>query len=171
MYILFIVRMKNQLPTQEYLLQILEYRDGQLFWKRSKGNYKIGDIAGCLSDRYYILNIDKIKYYQHNVIWKMLTGKDPEYQIDHINHTKTDNRIENLRDVNQLENSKNRSKNKNNTSGHANIRIANDNRLKKFMVIFKNEKYSKGFLTLEEAIQHRNEKYIEFNFHQNHGLT
>lgn len=163
---------KKELPSKEYLLSLFEYLDGKLYWKNkpsTKVSVNIGDEAGSLNKAgYYIIGIDSISYRTHRIIWKMFTGKDP-FEIDHINHDKTDNRIENLREVSHKENGKNQSKQKNNTSGYCNIRIRKDNVKKKYQVIFRNANYSKSFLTLEEAIQNRNEKYIEFGFHENHG--
>lgn len=164
----------KSLPSQDYLNSILEYRNGFLYWKIYRASKKIkpGDKAGCINNKgYYQLSLDNKTYRQHNIIWKMFTGNDPKEQIDHINHDKTDNRIENLREVSNEENMKNMSKHKNNTSGYSNIIIRNDNRKKKYVVsIGKNKCYKKSFLTLEEAIQHRDEKYIELNYHPNHGL-
>ena len=44
----------------------------------------------------------------HRVIWLMVHGKWPEGEIDHINGVRTDNRLENLRDVSHTLNSRNR---------------------------------------------------------------
>lgn len=164
---------KLKLPDLNYLNSIFNVVNGELFWKITRNNnqYKIsiGDKVEILDpvSGYYRVCLNSKRYQAQNIVWKMLTGNDPIYEIDHINHIKTDNRIENLRDTN--ENHKNRSKNKNNTSGHSNIFISKKN-IKKYSVIFRGENYKKSFLTLEEAIQHRNEKYIEFGFHENHGL-
>lgn len=164
---------KIQLPDLNYLNSIFNIIDGELFWKISRNNnqFKVspGDRVEILDpvSGYYRVCLDGKRYQAQNIVWKMLTGNDPIYEIDHKNHIKTDNKLENLRDTNK--NTKNRSKNKNNTSGYANISISKKN-IKKFSVIFRGENYTKSFETLEEAIQHRNEKYIEFGFHENHGL-
>lgn len=163
---------RKELPTQEYLNSIFEYKDdGKLYWKiKTNNRIRIGSIAGTLNKNGYLLvQINKIMYYAHRLIWKMFYGTDPKEQIDHINHDRIDNRIENLREVSAKSNGKNSSKSKSNTSGHTNIYINSDKYKKKFMVCFRIQKYNKSFLTLEEAIQHRDEKYIEFGFHENHG--
>lgn len=43
----------------------------------------------------------------HRLIWLHQKGEWPKYQIDHINGKRTDNRIENLRDVSQSVNQQN----------------------------------------------------------------
>lgn len=52
--------------------------------------------------------ISKRKYLAHRVAWGLFYGRWPEFQIDHINHQKSDNRIVNLRDCTASENMKNR---------------------------------------------------------------
>jgi len=39
------------------------------------------------------------QYKEHRLVWKMHYGVDPQMELDHINENKTDNRIENLREV------------------------------------------------------------------------
>ena len=45
--------------------------------------------------------------YLHHIAWALVYGRFPR-QIDHLNGDKTDNRLENLREVNQSENDENR---------------------------------------------------------------
>ena len=165
--------MKKKLPTKEYLDSILKYIDGKLFWKKSLGNQvKIGDIAGSKTiNDYRVIIIDNITYAEHRIIWKMLNGVDPNGQIDHINHIRDDNKIENLRDVPKTINMQNISKQKNNSSGYSNIFIWQDGREKKYSVQIRsvNGKYTKGFSSLDEAIQNRDEMYNKLGFHENHG--
>lgn len=158
-----------ELPSQEYLNSILEYKDGELFWKISKGSVKKGEKCVYIGNvGYKLIRISNIKYTQHRIIWKMIKGFDPIGIIDHINQEKTDNRIENLRDVTSNENQKNRKLNKNNASGYNNILI-DKNRNKKYIVQIKTYKTRKSFKNLQDAISFRNEKYLEFGFHENHG--
>lgn len=54
------------------------------------------------------------KEYAQRIIWIMNNGTIPKgYQIDHINHIKTDNRLLNLRLVPSVVNCRNRPRNKN----------------------------------------------------------
>jgi hypothetical protein len=41
----------------------------------------------------------------HRVVWKLITGNDPQGVVDHINGIRDDNRPDNLRDVTPAENS------------------------------------------------------------------
>lgn len=164
---------KKELPSKEYLLSLFEYRDGKLFWKQKTSKYsniRVGYEVGYLDKNGYIIVVINSKHYKlHRIIWKMFYDTDPMEQLDHIDHDKSNNKIENLREVSQKENSKNQTKNKDNTSGYSNIYIRKDNVKKKYKVQFVSEKHTKCFLTLEEAINHRDEKYTEFGFHENHG--
>ena len=150
--------------TQSYLISILLYNNGKLYWKKNN------KLAGYLNKKsgYFSIKINQKIYRLHNIIWKMLTGNNPVGEIDHIEKaTPMDNRIENLRDVTHKENCKNRCKRKN-KSGYSNITILTKG-IKRFVVQFRSDNYQKAFLTLEEAIQNRDEKYIEFGYHENHG--
>lgn len=53
----------------------------------------------------------------HRLAWFIVYGKEPDFEIDHINQNKTDNRIENLRDVPRFLNCRNKPKSKANSSG------------------------------------------------------
>jgi hypothetical protein len=53
----------------------------------------------------------------HRVAWAIYYGKWPEKQIDHINHIKSDNRINNLRQADHSQNGCNRGLQSNNRSG------------------------------------------------------
>lgn len=144
---------------------------GDMFWKENRNSQvRKGMKAGSLSkDGYLVVGIDKKVYQLHRVAWLLKTGKWPEGQIDHINHIRIDNRFKNYREVPQEENQKNKSKFKNNTSGHTGI--------------YKNRKgrwiariYSKGkhinlgtFDSIEEAKAAREYAQNNLNFHVNHG--
>lgn len=94
----------------------------KLFYDKDSGIFtwiKTGKIAGSVQSRgYVIIGLHGSQYLSHRLAWAMVYGKFPVQQIDHINQVKTDNRIENLRDVSQSENLLNQSvPTSNNTSG------------------------------------------------------
>lgn len=82
---------------------------------------RVGKKAGCPNDAGYVKILIDGKYYSgHRVAWLIMTGevvKYPEFEIDHINGDRGDNRFSNLRKVTKSENQRNGSKRVNNTSG------------------------------------------------------
>lgn len=65
----------------------------------------------------YAITTNRQKLYMHRMLMKFPKGKI----IDHINHDRLDNRKENLRICSIKENLRNRTKNKNNTSGYKGV--------------------------------------------------
>lgn len=91
--------------------------DNVLYWGQSVGTTRkrskayLDKPAGCLSKRGYIqVKKGRDKFMAHRILWALHFGKWPSAGIDHINGDKTDNRIENLRDTTQFDNSKNAAK-------------------------------------------------------------
>lgn len=93
----------------ELLTRYVDLRNGQLWLKRA--------------NRPVSLNTDRHGYHRiflrrhprpsvcilaHRAIWFLHFGRWPNDEIDHINHIRTDNRIENLRDVSHSENARRR---------------------------------------------------------------
>lgn len=64
--------------------------------------------------------IDGELVFQHRIIWKLVFGVEPKY-IDHTDRDKSNNRLNNLRDVSHQENMRNRSRHKNNSSGETGV--------------------------------------------------
>lgn len=95
----------------------LDYREGRLYWKDGT---RAGKEAGTLDPTtgYKVFRFEGKKVACHRVVWEILEGETP-YMIDHINHDKTDNRRENLRDCTQHLNQHNRKglRDRDNTSG------------------------------------------------------
>lgn len=79
------------LPSRETLQDRLEYNPitGELVWRKS------GKVAGCKSHGYIVIRIDGTLYRAHRLIWKMMTGEEPDI-VDHKNRVRDDNRWSNL---------------------------------------------------------------------------
>lgn len=119
--------MKKYELTQKTLKQYLFLDEilKEFIWikKTSKfSNIKIGQIAGYIDiEGYRNIKLHKNIYKAHQLVVLYEKGYLPEYpefEIDHINGNKSDNRMDNLRVVTQRENCFNRSINSNNTSGY-----------------------------------------------------
>lgn len=101
---------KKELIDQEFLRSILLYEasTGVFRWKKTSRHYKEGQVAGTLHKfGYVIISIDNAKYRAHRLAWLYVYGKWPEQEIDHINKSRSDNRIDNLRECDRLQNMQN----------------------------------------------------------------
>ena len=101
--------------TQEYVRELFEYRNGNLYWKIYKGsNAKIGDLAGWIDKirGYRQIRIDGKLCYAHRLIYIYHHRHDVFDEIDHIDGDPRNNRIENLRKATSSQNRMNARKKK-----------------------------------------------------------
>ena len=102
------------LPSQEYLHELFDYSiiTGELYWKGAKPYNPAGSVAGSVNKRgYREIGIDGVRYRAHRLIWKWITGEDPEvFMIDHKDTDKGNNAWLNLRLAVRSHNNANRSK-------------------------------------------------------------
>ena len=108
--------------TKDYLHQIFEYKDGNLYYKKQTSpNSKIGKKVGSLTNRGYLSTTIKSKFYLlHRLIFMMFHGYLPAY-IDHIDGNQSNNCIENLREATLQQNNYNAKTRKNSKSGIKNV--------------------------------------------------
>lgn len=154
-----------------------EPSSGKLFWKKTTTNrVKVGDEAGTFSKgRGYIkIQVDNKLYPLHRIAILLSTGVyDKTVQVDHINHDRSDNRLENLRVVSRAENMRNKSKQNTNKTGITGvILIYTPKGTKRYManIVYNNKPIFLGnYDTLEEAAAARKAAEIKYGFHENHG--
>jgi len=110
--------MTKKIITQDYLNQLFEYRDGELYWKiKPSTNINIGAKAGHLNPTGYSqTSINNKRYRNHRLIFLMHHGYLPEC-LDHIDGNPSNNKIENLRAATFTQNQHNRKLGRDNTSG------------------------------------------------------
>lgn len=119
--------------TQKELKKLVYYnkKTGELIWKKIGRKYcrqYEGKVVGSISKGGYMETKIKGKNYKvHRLIWLYVYGEFPKLVIDHINNIKTDNRIKNLRDVDESTNARNRGLKSNNTSGYRGVNKDNRN--------------------------------------------
>lgn len=118
-----------------------------------------------------MVNVDRRTFFYHRILWVFHYGPiPPGMQIDHIDHDRSNNRIENLRLVTHSENQRNLSRFKNNTSGHAGIRWSKEKNKWRTRIHNRNKEIHLGYYNdLDEAIEIRRKAEILYGFHPNHG--
>lgn len=115
----------KQVPL-EILNELYYYQDGRLLHKIASPNgvAQPGKVVGCLhASGYLITSIKKKQFQVHRLIYQICHQIElaPEVSIDHVDGNKLNNLIENLRPCTVKQNSCNKKKPKNNTSGYKNI--------------------------------------------------
>lgn len=183
-----------KMPSQEFLRQILDYdpETGKLFWKerdvslfpavtpsRSRSlcalwneRYANNEALGSVNKQGYkagrILNQTVTA---HRVIWKLVTGKDPD-QVDHINGLRSDNRLSNLRNVDRLTNQRNAGMRRDNMSGATGVGwVKASGKWQARITVFDRRIHLGRFNTFNDAVSARKAAEREHGFHENHGRS
>lgn len=176
-----------KIQTQSKLCELFDYvaQTGDLIWReRPRKDFKTdqafkswnllypGKIAGHVkSNGYREIGISRTLHIAHRCVWIMHYGPCDDKHIDHINHNRSDNRIENLRVVTVSQNQQNASMRIDNKSGVTGV-IWNKANSKWLAVIRVNGKniYLGSFDQKNLAIEARSHANAKFGFHCNHGI-
>ena len=115
---------KDSTLTQDFLNNLFEYREGNLYWKNKlsdRSRFEIGKKAGSVcKNGYSQVFVNGKIYLLHRIIFMMHYGYMPKY-IDHIDRNPSNNKIENLREATRGQNKINTALQKNNKSGYKNV--------------------------------------------------
>lgn len=113
-------RDKENILEYSLLLSLLEYNPntGYFIWKIARGPHKQGARAGNLqSNGYRQIRINNKLYLEHRLAWFYCFKEWPNI-IDHDNRNTQDNRLDNLKDGTQANNTYNIGISSHNTSGY-----------------------------------------------------
>ena len=142
---------------------------GEFIWhKHPRYPSKNGTVAGGLMCNGYI----KIKLHKHQVLahrlaWLFVYEKMPSV-IDHIDLCKTNNAIENLRDVNHKSNSKNRGMDKRNNSGCVGVSWCKQTNRWRAQIVLEGKSKTLGRYTdYSDAVNARKNAEILYGFYEN----
>lgn len=176
-------------PTPETLRRLLDYspETGKLHWKRRTPDLFADLLHGAdrkciawnarmagreaftaLGHGYRKGSIFNRRYAAHRVAWAIHYGRWPTGQIDHINGDRTDNRIKNLREVDNLTNGRNQRLPINNKSGVCGVLFDRGAWVARIKVNGRSRHLGR-FETIEQAAAARQEAECELGFHPNHG--
>jgi hypothetical protein len=112
----------NSYPSVERVRTLFDYVPelGWLVWRVSRSHVRAGERACNLNPRngYRRIKVDGRRLLEHRLVWIHVKGFTPgEFQIDHINRIRDDNRISNLQLATSLDQRINAGLSSNNTSG------------------------------------------------------
>ena len=95
--------------SAERIRELLDYSPdtGEFRWKVMRGKARPSAIAGTPSNGYILISVDRVMHKAHRLAWLFVHGRLPLRDLDHRNGNRSDNRIENLREVTDAENSQN----------------------------------------------------------------
>lgn len=113
-----------KLPSKEQLDRLLAYDPltGALTWKVQRSGVRFWQEAGTIKrSGYRAIRVAGLAYQAHRLAWVIMTGEEPESDIDHINGVRTDNRWVNLRSATPLQNSANAARQRNNLTGYKGV--------------------------------------------------
>ena len=160
------------LPEQDYLRYLFTYNpDTGIFTRnvRLGGRASVGQVVGAKTSYGHLTtNIMGTAYLLHRLAWKMYYGVDPKY-IDHINGVPTDNRIENLRDVEFKVNYKNQ-KRRSTRSGYMGVSKRTGYEKWRVRITSEGRLINVGdFDSFEDAVKARKDAEVRYGFHENHN--
>lgn len=153
---------------EDHIKETYEYdpATGKIFWKaklKGKETFKTTMPSGYLFGK-----VLRKTFYAHRVAWLLHYGEWPKRGVDHINGVKTDNRLCNLRDVDQSENMKNRKIPKTNRSGVSGV-WQEGSRWRATIVVNRQKHHLGFFDKFEQAVFAKKQAEAAYGFHKNHG--
>jgi len=160
--------------TQKVLKEFLHYSpETGLFTraKQSSSNAKVGDIAGGQDGRGYIqIGIKGKRYKAHRLAFLYMKGRFPRDQVDHEDRNRINNKWDNLREVSNQENCRNRGIQSNNNSGFHGVYWYKAGKKWHAQIQVSGKTYHLGyFKDIGDAIEARSLANIKYGFHENHG--
>lgn len=153
------------------LSSMLRYDGGTLYWLEWRNGVRKDLIAGSVTKNGYLaVSAKRVKAYAHRVVWFMHNGEIPAgFDIDHINHNRLDNRIENLRLVSRSENLKNKGVVLS-SSGEMGVYWSKAaEKWEASITVCGRKKYLGLFDSVESAKAARLEANKRYGYHENHG--
>lgn len=179
------------LPDQGFLLQCFDYdpSTGELLWKARDPSTFVATserpaahqaknfnarfvgrpaLASPRANGYLAGSINSEMFYAHRVIWKLVTGQEPD-DVDHKDGNRQNNAWNNLRSVSRTDNLKNRCLSSNNTSGFHGVSYSRRHKLWSASIGDGPGSHLGWFPNKQGAVAARLQAEIQLNYHPNHG--
>lgn len=156
--------------TQDRLKELLSYdpETGVFIWNIAIGKRaKKGCIAGSLNKvtGYWQIGIDRKLYLAHRLVFLYMEGYLPEYDTDHINRERTNNKWVNLREASRTCNVRNSNISKKNKIGITGVGWhKRDNKWVAQIMIFKKQIFIGYFDNILDAAKARWQAEVKYGF-------
>jgi hypothetical protein len=180
---------RREFLTIDVIRKLLEYnpKTGVLTWKERPIEFCDSERAkkwwdGLFANRRALESVNSKGYCTgaifaipvkaHRVAFAIYHGRWPSSIIDHINGVRIDNRICNLREVTDIQNSRSQKLRGTNTSGV--MGVCWNARRKKWICRINNgveRLYLGAFSNFSDAVAVRNDAEMKIGFYENHGRT
>jgi hypothetical protein len=152
---------------------VLEYdpETGLFRWKVRRANgQKTGWFRGVSKPNGYLrIVVFRKAYYAHRLAWLINNGGWPEFDIDHEDGDRSNNKISNLRSVTRSVNMMNSSLSSRSTSGHTGVYLNKNGKWYSEITVNKKKIYLGQSGSKDEAVIARKTAEKKYGFHKNHG--
>jgi len=152
-------------------------KTGRMWWKdrpddmRWSSRYSATEaFLNVDSNGYLRSSIFGKNYRAHRVLWALVNGCWPRYQIDHIDGDRANNAISNLREVTNATNCKNKAIRSDNTSGCKGVRWHTQQSKWRATIHVKGKEKNLGcFDQFEDAVSARDTAKRRYGYTERHG--
>lgn len=155
--------------THKELLDEVDYnpKTGLMVWKRNRHGVRKGTVVGSItSNNYRSVYILGEKYLVHKLIWFYITGEYPDHIVDHIDRNSLNNKWDNLRKSDKINNARNTNLYKTNTSGVMGVNFCNTHNKWKVRLRANGKRLSFGYYeNLDEAVIARYNAERKYGWH------
>lgn len=182
-------RQPSELPDPKLVREMLRYCEstGEIYWKRrpkrmfgreqdwktwnTRFSGKAALTAKCNAGKPYLHGyVLSVKLRKHRVVWAICHGSWPVGEIDHIDGDGMNNRIENLRDVDRINQNKNLAMPRTNTSGVVGVHWSKAKSKWVAQISENNRTKCLGrYSCFAKAVKSRRAAERDMGFHPNHG--
>jgi hypothetical protein len=141
-------------------------------WAAKRWNNEFaGQVAGAVrEDGYLQVSLFGRVHRAHRLVWLIAHGDWPRRFIDHVNGDRSDNRVENLRDVGRVDNNRNMARRHDNPSGVVGVAWMSSQGKWRARIRVDGKDIHLGLFEMKEAaIAARAAEAVKRGFHPNHG--
>jgi hypothetical protein len=163
--------MSKPILSREIVRESLIYNlnTGVFTRRRNSGTAKQGDIAGAHHNAgYWQISLLNYQFLAHRLAFYYVLGCCPD-EVDHINHNRCDNRWINLRPTTRIDNCRNQSITKLNTSGCVGVSRYRGTKWQSGIKVKGKRIHLGHFDDFIAAVDARKSAEVEYGFHPNHG--